>query len=333
MNNFWKEIPRPILVLSPMAGYTESPFRQIVKEIEPSTVLISELLSCEAFRHKSEKTLRMAAFALAEKNYYCVQLFGKSVDSFLLAVKIVEDLGADGIDLNLGCPSPKVIGSGHGSALLKDPCATARLIEKITQSTDLPVSVKMRLGFYNDSNLIQTTKDFESAGIASLAIHGRTTKQRFTGTADWNPIYEVKKNIHSIPILGNGDVTSHTIAQKKLKNLDGMMIGRAALRNPWIFAQCRAAFNNTPIPAKPTLDDQLNLFERHARLAVTHKDERWAMIEMRKHFAHIIRGIKGASQYRERLIRLESLQEMIDIFDEIRTQGDSPPIQTPTTAL
>lgn len=332
MNNFWKNLPRPILVLAPMAGYTESPFRRLIKEIEPSTVLISELLSCEAFRHGSEKTLRMAAFTPEEKHYYCVQLFGASVDSFLEAIKVVETLGVDGIDLNLGCPSPKVIGSGHGSALLKDPCATTKLIEKIVAATHLPVSVKMRLGFYNDSALIQTALDFESAGISSLAIHGRTAKQRFEGQANWDKIYEVKSHLKHIPVIGNGDVTSARIAQEKLQNLDGIMIGRAALRNPWIFRECRALFEGKPIPPKPILEEQLNLFERHARLAIETKDERWAMIEMRKHFAHMTRGIPNAGEYRGRLIRLETLQEMLEIFDEIRTKthsGESSEESTP----
>ncbi|MCF7905602.1 tRNA-dihydrouridine synthase [Candidatus Gracilibacteria bacterium] len=299
-----------------MAGYTESPFRRLIKEIEPSTVLISELISAEALRRKNEKTMRLAEFMPEEKHFYCVQLFGKTEIAFLEAVKVVEELGADGIDLNLGCPSPKVVGSGHGSALLQDPCSTATLIEQIVKATKLPVSVKMRLGFYDDKNLIQTAKAFESAGISSLAIHGRTTKQKFTGQADWNRIYEVKENVR-IPVLGNGDITSAQIAKQKLKNLDGMMIGRAALRNPWIFAQCRAAFAGNPIPPKPTLPEQLDFFRRHAQLATEFKNETWAMIELRKHFAHFVRGIRGAAQFRDRLIRVESLVEMEEIFEEM----------------
>ncbi|MCF7917762.1 tRNA dihydrouridine synthase DusB [Candidatus Gracilibacteria bacterium] len=314
--NFWSKLSRPILVLAPMAGYTESPFRRLVKEIEPSVVLISELISAEALRRKNEKTMRLAEFAPEEKNFYCVQLFGKDEDAFLDAVKVVEDMGADGVDINLGCPSPKVIGSGHGSALLKDPCTTARLIEKMVQSTHLPISVKMRLGFYDDKDLIQAAKNFESAGISSLAIHGRTTKQRFTGSAQWDKIYEVKEHV-SIPVIGNGDVTSSAIAVQRLKNLDGIMIGRAALRNPWIFAQCRAAFAGEPILPKPTIQEQVQFFHRHALLASEMKGERWAMMEMRKHFAHFVRGIPSASQFRGKLIRVETLAGLEEIFDEI----------------
>ncbi len=261
--------------------------------------------------------MRLVEFTPEEKHYYCVQLFGKSEEAFLDAIKVVEEIDADGIDLNLGCPSPKVVGSGHGSALLKNPCSTARLIEKIVQATHLPVSVKTRLGFYDDTRLIQTAKDFENAGISSLAIHGRTTKQKFSGQAQWEKIYEVKKSLH-IPVLGNGDITSAAIALQRLKNLDGMMIGRAAMRNPWIFRQCRAAFDKQPIPSKPPLEEQLQFFERHANLASEWKNETWAMIEMRKHFSHFIRGVRGAAQFRDRLIRVSSIKEMKQIFSEIK---------------
>jgi len=316
MNNWWKDLPRPILCLAPMSGYTESPFRRLVREIEPSTVLISELISAEAMRRGNEKTMRLTSFHADESKYYCVQLFGKTVEAFIEAGKMVEDMGADGIDLNLGCPSPKVVGSGHGSALLKDPCASAKMMEALVKAVNIPVSVKMRLGFYDDTNILSTVKTFESAGIASVAIHGRTTKQAYRGQANWEPIYRVKEE-SNIPVLGNGDVTSATIAVKKLQNLDGMMIGRASLRNPWIFRQCRAAFDGQEIPKKPPLEEQLEFFRKHAKLGIAFKGEQWAMIELRKHFAHFVRGVRHASKFREQLIRVESYAQLERIFDDI----------------
>lgn len=314
--DFWTTLERPILILAPMAGYTESPFRRLIREIEPSVLLVSELISAEALRRKNEKTLRMIEFVPEEKNYYAVQLFGSEESAFIEAGKMVEGMGVDYIDLNLGCPSPKVIGSGHGSALLKDPCTTAKLIEKLVQNVSIPVTVKMRLGFYDDSGLIETAKSFESAGISALAIHGRTTKQKFTGNADWTKIYEVKEHL-SIPVIGNGDVTSARIAQQKLQNLDGVMIGRASLRNPWIFKQTREIFDGKEPSAKPSLSDQLDFFRRHADLASEFKNEKWAMIELRKHFSHFIRGVRGAARFRDRLIRVESREDMEQIFCEI----------------
>ena len=314
--NFWNDLLRPILVLAPMAGYTESPFRRLIKEIEPSTVLVSELISAEALRRKKEKTLHMAEFTADEKKYYCVQLFGNDEQAFIESGKVVEEIGADGIDINLGCPSPKVIGSGHGSALLKDPDATAKMIAALVASTKLPVSVKMRLGFYDDKDLMETAKKFEQAGISALAIHGRTTTQKFTGNANWEKIYEVKKHL-TIPVIGNGDITSAAIAKDRLQNLDGIMIGRAAMRNPWIFAQCRALFNGEEMPPKPTLEEQLEFFRKHAKLAIEFKNELWAMRELRKHFCHFVRGIPHASKFRDRLIRVSTLKEMEEIFVDI----------------
>ncbi len=299
-----------------MAGYTESPFRRLVREIEPSVILVSELISAEALRRKNEKTLRMIEFTEAEKNQYGVQLFGSEISAFIDAAQIVEELGADFIDLNLGCPSPKVINSGHGSALLKDIDQTTLMIKKLVQSTKLPVTVKMRLGFYDDENLVENAEKLESAGISALAIHGRTTKQKFGGTAKWEKIYQVKEKL-KIPVIGNGDVTSASIAKEKLQNLDGIMIGRAAIKNPWIFKQTRESFEGNEIPEIPDLKDQLKFFRRHAQLATEFKNEKWAMIELRKHFSHFLRGFRGASKFRDQLIRVETFEEMEEIFKEI----------------
>jgi tRNA-dihydrouridine synthase B len=307
---------RPLIVLAPMAGYTESPFRRLIKEIEPSTILVSELISAEALRRRNEKTMRMIEYAPEELGYYGVQLFGSEVETFIEAAKILEEMGIDFIDLNLGCPSPKVVGSGHGSALLQNPCATADMIGKLVQATSLPVTVKMRLGFYDDSGLVETAKSFEQAGISWLAIHGRTTKQKFTGNADWTRIYEVKQHL-SIPVIGNGDITSAAIAQQRLGNLDGVMIGRASWRNPWIFAQTRQKFNGEEPMSKPSLPHQIEFFRHHADLATEFKNETWAMIELRKHFAHFCRGFRGASAFRDRLIRLDNRADMEQVFSEI----------------
>ncbi len=304
-----------------MAGYTESPFRTLVKEIEPSTLLISELLSARAFQYADPKTRRMAFFSPAEKPFG-IQLFGSSIESFIAAAKVVEELGADFIDLNFGCPSPKVINSGNGSALLRDPCASAKMIEELVHSTKLPVTVKMRLGFYDDTMFQQTCVDFQNAGIQMLAVHGRTTQQKFSGSADWEPIYRVKESL-TIPVLGNGDITSAEGAKARLQNLDGIMIGRAAVKNPWIFAQCRAAFKGNKIPSIPALKDQLRFFEKQAELAIEQKGERFALMELRKHLAQFVRGIEGAAQFRDRLIRVETQAELQEIFDEIRSAGQT----------
>ena len=322
MSSLFETLKQPILALAPMAGYTESPFRTLVKEIEPSTLLISELLSARAFQYADPKTRRMAFFSPAERPFG-IQLFGSSTESFIAAAKVVEELEADFIDLNFGCPSPKVINSGNGSALLRNPCESAKMIESLVQSTKLPVTVKMRLGFYNDELFQQTCVDFQNAGIQMLAVHGRTTQQKFSGNADWEPIYRVKESL-TIPVLGNGDITSAEMAKERLKNLDGIMIGRAAVKNPWIFSQCRAAFEGEEIPAIPELKEQLHFFEKQAELAIEQKGEKFALLELRKHLAQFVRGVPGAAQFRDRLIRVETQKALQEIFDEIRAAGQTP---------
>ena len=167
--------------------------------------------------------------------------------------------------------------------------------------------------------MIDTAKKFEAAGATWIAIHGRTTKQKFTGNANWEPIYEVKKNV-SIPVIGNGDVTSAMIAKNRLQDLDGIMIGRGSWRNPWIFKQSRELFEGKEMTPKPAMPAQLDFFRRHADLATEFKNERWAMIELRKHFAHFMRGFRGAAQYRDRLIRVETRAQMDQIFVEILSE-------------
>lgn len=320
MSSFIDKLPRPILALAPMAGYTESPFRALVKQIEPSVLLISELLSAKAFQYNDPKTQRMAFFT-PEERPFGIQLFGSDPDAFVAAGQMVEELGADFIDLNFGCPSPKIINSGNGSALLRDPEASARMIEQLVKSTKLPVTVKMRLGFFDDSMFHQTCQNFQNAGIQMLAVHGRTTKQKFEGISNWEQIYKVKEKL-TIPVLGNGDVTTAQEAVDKLQNLDGIMIGRGAVKNPWIFSQCRAAFEGREIPAIPELKEQLQFFEKQALLAIKYKGERFALMELRKHLAQFVRGIPGAAQYRERLIRVEELDQLLEIFSDIKASKE-----------
>jgi len=316
MTNFWKTLKRPILMLAPMAGYTESPFRRIVREIEPSVILVSELISAEALRRNNEKTINMIQFLPEEKNYYGVQLFGNETVAFIEAAQVVENINADFIDINLGCPSPKVINSGHGSALLKAPEKTTQMLRDLVKSTKLPVTVKMRLGFYDDENFIKTAIEFEKAGISAIAIHGRTTQQKFKGNANWEKIYELKKYL-LIPVIGNGDIISAEMARNSLKNLDGIMIGRAAIKNPWIFKQCRDIFDGREISIKPSLEDQINMFKRQAKLSLEIKSEKIAVLELRKNFSHFLRGFNGASKFRDQLMKISTISEIHEVFDEI----------------
>jgi nifR3 family TIM-barrel protein len=321
MKNFWQKIPQPILVLAPMAGYTESPFRSMVRELEPSVILVSELISAEAIRRKNKKTFEMMRFSEMERKYFGIQLFGSKHESFVEAAKIVEsEVGADFIDLNFGCPSPKVIKSESGSAILKDPKSAVQLIESIVKNIKIPVTVKMRLGFFNDDNFLEIVKSFEEAGVSAIAIHGRTTTQRFFGVSNWEKIYEAKKLL-KIPVIGNGDIKSAIEARDKLKNLDGIMIGRGAIANPWIFRESRALFDNGKILDPPKLKIKVGFLRELLYRSLESKDEKYAVLELRKFVIVAIYGFDGAKTFREKLMKANSLETVENVFDEIESLG------------
>ena len=231
----WKTLPKPILALAPMAGYTDSAFRQLVKSLAPQTIVFSEFVSSDALHFKSKRTKQMLAFSRKEQPFIA-QIFGKNPPHFAEAARVVESLGAAGVDLNFGCPARKVVHSDHGSALLKNPKLAAEIIEATTKAVKIPVSVKMRLGINDSRNLLSFAKMVEASGAKLLTIHGRTAKQMYLGEADYEPIYRVKK-VLKIPVIGNGDIDSTERFHEKLKNLDGLMIGRAAVTNPWLFRE------------------------------------------------------------------------------------------------
>ena len=310
------DFPRPLLFLAPMAGYTESAFRRMIKETEPSVILTSELISAECLRQKNKKTMDMLFFDISEKHYFGVQLFGNESGAFIAAAQEVEKLNADFIDLNLGCPSPKIKGSGYGSALLKDIDSTAKLIEALVKNTNLPVTVKMRLGFYNPDDLLDAVKKFEKAGAKLITIHGRTAIQKFSGKADWSPIYQIKEEVE-IPVVGNGDILSATQACKKINNLDGIMIGRGAIKNPWIFSQCRAIFSKGEAVKEITLDEHLHFLLRQTKLMLQYKLEPWALIELRKYFIQIFKHLNIDSVYINQIKAVASYSEFENIVRKI----------------
>lgn len=296
-----------------MAGYTDSPFRQIVKQLAPNVICVTELISADGIKFKGKKTLDYMKFEESERPLI-VQLFGKKPQFFAEAAQAVEKHKADGIDINMGCPARKVVGSMHGSALLKDPDLAEEIARTTVQATKLPVSIKMRIGFkeYDEKHFLDLIKRFEQAGIQSLVIHGRTTAQGFGGKADWKPIYLAKKTL-SIPVIGNGDITSAEIAKKRLKKLDGIMIGRATFGNPWIMAEIAAALEDKDYTPPQSLEEKIPLILEHSRLAIESKDRR-GLLEMRKHLAAYIKGFKDASKFRSRLVQVESYEDIEKIF-------------------
>ncbi len=218
----WNTLPRPIVALAPMAGVTDASYRQLIKRIAPEVLVYTEFLSTDAIAYGAKKTLKMLEFDPAIERPFIVQIFGADPKHFIEACKVIEQIGADGIDINMGCPAAKIVSSCYGSALIRRPDLAAELVAAASKSVGIPVSVKTRLGWDTHETLIPFCQKLIEAGAKALAIHGRSYNDKFTGSANWDPIYELKKSVN-VPVLGNGDIASVEDAKMKLKNLDGIM--------------------------------------------------------------------------------------------------------------
>ena len=313
--NFWQKIERPILALAPMAGYTDSAFRQLIRSFSKKVILWSEFVSADALKFDSKKSKEMLRFAKKEQPFIA-QIFGKRPENFVEAAKFVESIGAVGVDLNFGCPAKKVVNSDHGSALLKNPKLASKIISAVVKSVKIPTSVKMRLGISDDKNLESFAKMVQDSGAQLLTIHGRTAKQMYRGEADFEPIYRVKK-ILKIPVLGNGDIDSADKFFQKLGNLDGLMIGRAAVMNPWIFREIENRLVGKTSRTPQTLTAKIPIILRHTELMVQEKGEKRGMLEMRKFLANYVRAEPGAKKLRAKLVRVEKLAELEKILKVI----------------
>jgi tRNA-dihydrouridine synthase B len=311
----WSAISSPIVVLSPMAGVTDTAYRQLVKTIAPETLVVTEFLSADAIAYASKKTLDMLKFEASEQPLV-VQVFGKRLENFITAAKMIEDLGVAGIDINMGCPARKVIHADHGSALTKiENCALAfRIVEEMSKAVQIPISVKTRLGFEDDGNLIPFCRSLVDSGAKSIAIHGRTTKQGYKGLANWNPIYALKNALadSGVPVLGNGDILDHRSYADRLGNLDGVLIGRGSYGNPWIFREVLDGIR--PVITWADIKKTALL---HARLIVEDKGEKKGILEMRKFLAYYVKGFAGAKAVRSELVRVNTMIDVERIFNEI----------------
>lgn len=317
----WKEQTRPILALAPMAGYTDSAYRQLIKGIEPRTICFTEFTSTDGIVYESKNTLSQLDFNPKEERPLVAQIFGKKPDNFTEAAKKVEAMGVDAIDLNMGCPARKVVSSDHGSALLKNPELALKIVEATVKGTSLPVSVKTRIGI-RELDLpwfIQFCKDLESAGASLITIHGRTAKQAYTGLANWEPIYEVKNNV-GVPVIGNGDIQSAQDALDKIGNLDGVMVGRGTMGNPWLMREIAAAFHGEEYNAPKTFAEKLPFILKHCELAVQTKGEVRGIKEMRKHFVSMLKGFRDASKYRAAVVHIETLEEARTVLADVAKQ-------------
>lgn len=321
----WDSLPRPIIALAPMAGYTDSPYRQMVKSICPSVICFTEFTSVDGILHGNEATMRQIYFDPEKERPIVAQIFGRKPENFSKAARVLTGLGVDAIDINMGCPAKKIVSSDHGSALLKNPALAEEIVHATVEATKLPVSVKMRIGTscYDPDFFFSFAQSMERAGAKLITIHGRTSKQMYSGESDWQPIYDLKK-ILKIPVIGNGDVKNGADALRKIGNLDGLMVGRGSFGNPWVFLEILAAFNGSSF-STPLFEEKLRLIERHLELSCVFKGEKWGTLEMRKQFAWYIRGFPNASLLRQKLVSVNSREEALFILQNF--QQSLPPPQ------
>ena len=310
------QVDNPIF-LAPMAGVTDWAFRTVCAQLGAG-VTVTEMVSSRALVYKDQKTAK-----LLRKNAGSIcgaQIFGNDPDTMAEGARLALEIsGCDFLDINMGCPMPKIANSGDGSGLMRNPVLAGRIVEAVVRAVPVPVTVKCRLGWDKGSiNVLDFTRRMEDSGAAMVTVHGRTRSQLYSGVADWDTIRKVKQQL-SIPVIANGDITGAEAALRcaKWTGADGLMIGRSTFGDPWIFAEVRAALAGEPIPERPPLKDRVAVAVRQFELAQQDHGEHIACLEARKHFAWYLRGVSHSGFYKQQISGMTTMEDIYRIAGEI----------------
>ncbi len=305
------------VILAPMAGVSDLPFRLLCRQ-QGAAMVCSEMISAKAILYQNKNTEELLQIH-PEEGPVSLQLFGSDPDIVSEMAKRIEDRPFAVLDINMGCPVPKVVNNGEGSALMKNPLLAGSIIEKTAKAIHKPVTVKIRKGFDDAHvNAVEMAKIAQESGAAAVAVHGRTREQYYSGKADWDIIAQVKQAV-KIPVLGNGDVTDGDSALRMFAQTgcDGILIGRAAQGNPWIFREVTAVLAGKEPPKRPGREEIYEMIVKHALLSGEYKGEYIAVREMRKHMAWYTTGLPHSSQLRRRINEMETMQQLIEGMKEL----------------
>jgi nifR3 family TIM-barrel protein len=334
LNRFYKMKPfkirdieiNPPLILSPMAGVTDYSFRRLIKRRGGIGLTVSEFISVEGLTRNNPKARRQMRFDVEERPF-AVQIFGGQFERMALASEMAEEIGADILDVNCGCPAPKVVKNGGGSGLLKDLPRLKTILTEIKRVISIPLTLKLRTGFTESTiNCVEVAKMAEQCGVEHIQLHGRTREQGYKGLANWELVKQIKEAV-TIPVSGNGDVTSIELALRRFRETgcDGILIGRGAMQNPWIFRQIQDVMENRP-PYQPTLCEKQEVLLEYFELLREDMPELPAIGKMKQLAGQFTKGLVGGAQFRQTLYHSHSVEEVSDnigIYFETLNAGET----------
>lgn len=304
------------LALAPMAGITDLPFRLICRRLGCG-MTVSEMVSAKGLLYKNVKTTEMLRIDDGERPT-AIQLFGSVPAELAEAARMVEASGADMIDFNMGCPVPKIVNNGEGSALMKNPQLAHDILAAMVKAVKIPVTVKFRAGWDDaNRNAVEIARAVEAAGVSAVAVHGRTRQQFYEGKADWSIIADVKQAV-KVPVFGNGDIFTVADGLRMLEQTgcDGLMIGRGADGNPWLFTALAAALRGEQLPQPPSLKERLAQAAEHLEMLIAYKNEVVAVKEMRRHISAYLKGMPHAAEFRGRFHKVDTQEQFSELLAE-----------------